>query len=425
MELLLYEEHKRMVSTGVFTAESKIKQQNTVGDPGHGRQTPLLDLALLLAARKRLIALATLVAMLLAGAVTLLMKPVYMASATIMPPQSPQSSLSSMLGQLGSLSSLTGAGSLLKNPADLYIGFLQGRTISDQVIEHFHLRQRWKEKTMTAARRTLQNAAQFESSKDGMIRIAVKDHDPQAASNMANFYVDALYDMNSSLAITEAAQRRLFFEHQLDEEKTALDAAEEDLKRTQQKTGLLNITGQTELAVRNIAEIRAEISAHEVQLQGLRTFDADDNPDVTRIEQELRTLHTQLAAQENSQKSSASGNPEISTSQVPEGGLEYGRKLREVKYHEMLFELLSRQYEAARIDEAKSAPVIQVIDRAVPPDQRSGPPRLLIILGTGCVGFVLACAWVFLQGAIFQAKQQPELAGKLRLLSERLPWLPI
>lgn len=407
----------------VTTEDEKSGEYGTEGHSRRELQTPALDLILLLAARANFIVFTTLGAMLLAFVSTFLMKPTYTAVAMILPPQTPQSSLSAMLGQLGSLAGLGGSNPL-KNPADLYIGILQSHNIMDRVIARFHIQQRLHVKTIMAARGALAGASQFESTKDGMIQISVKETEPQLASEIANFYVDSLGNVNSSMAITEAAQRRLFFEHQLDAERTALSNAEEDLKKTQQRTGLLTVSGQTELAVRNVAQTRAQISSLEVQLQGLRTFDAEDNPDVVRFEQEIRTLRAQLATQESS-INSAAGSPEISTGQVPEGGLEYARKLREVKYNETLFELLSRQYEAARIDEAKSAPVIQVIDRAEPPELRSGPRRGLIVLGTGCVGFVLACTWALYREALSQARREPILAEKLRLLQSFLPWFPL
>ena len=408
----------------VTTEDEKSGEYGTDGNSRRERQTPALDLILLLAARARAIILTTLGTMLLAFVSTLLMKPTYTAVAMILPPQTPQSSLTAMLGQLGSLAGLGGANPL-KNPADLYIGILQSNNIKDRVIARFHLQQLWHAKTITAARGALADTSQFESTKDGMIQISVKETNPLLASQIANFYVDSLGNVNSSMAITEAAQRRLFFEHQLDAEKTALSNAEEDLKKTQQKTGLLTVPGQTELAIRNVAQTQAQISSLEVQLQGLRTFDAEENPDVSRIEHEIRTLRTQLSTQESSANTSAAGNPEIATSQVPEGGLEYARKLREVKYNETLFELLSRQYEAARIDEAKSAPIIQVIDHAEPPELRSGPRRGLIVLGAGCIGFILACLWALYRGALSQARREPVLAEKLRLLQSFLPWFPL
>ncbi len=409
---------------GVTLEDQKIGERDMEGNVGVEPRTPTLDLLLLLTARARFIILTTLGAMLLAFASTFLMKPTYTANAIILPPQSAQSSLTAMLGQLGSLAGLGGSNPL-KNPADLYIGILQSRNIMDRVIAHFGLQQRWHVKTMTAARAALTGASQFESTKDGMILITVKVSDPKLASDIANFYVDSLGNENSALAITEAGQRRLFFEHQLDAEKAALSTAEEDLKKTQQKTGLLTVPGQTELAVRNVAQTRAHISALELQLEGLRTSEADENPDIVLVKQEIRTLRSQLATQEGSEKNAVAGNSDVSTGQVPEGGLEYARKLREVKYHETLFDLLSRQYEAARIDEAKSAPVIQVIDRAEPPEQKSGPRPKLIAAGTGFVVLILTCLWTLYQGALSQARRQPLLAEKLRLLKLHLPWFPI
>lgn len=361
-------------------------------------QPLLIELVQMLIGNRSFLAKISLVGVLCGVTIAFSMKTVYTATATIMPPQPAQSSLASLMGQLGSLSALGGgASSLLKNPADLYVGILQSRTIADAAITQFHLKEHWHEKTMVAARKAVESHSEFESSKDGLIQISVKEHDPKLASDLANFFVDALYRMNSTLAISEASQRRLFFEKQLDEERAALAKAENSLKATQQRTGLITVTGQTELAIRNIAQTRAEISAHQVELQSLRTYASDDNPDVARVQGEIQTLQGQLSRLEDSQGHLVPGDTEIATSQIPAGGLEYTRELREVKYHDTLFDLLSRQYEAARIDEAKSAPVIQVVDRAVAPDQKSGPPRSLIILGCTILAFLLGFAWLFLR----------------------------
>jgi uncharacterized protein involved in exopolysaccharide biosynthesis len=299
---------------------------------------------------------------------------------------------------------------------------LQSRTIADRIIEEFHLRTEWHMQHQNDARKALSAKVQFEAAKDGMIVITVKDKDPQQASKLANSYVQALNDVNSKLAISEASQRRLFFDRQLSEEKSALAAAEEDLKNTQQKTGLLNIGGQAEQVIRSIAETRAEIASKEVTLQSMRMYGTDSNPEVIQVQQQLNTLRNQLTELQNNQSKLAPGDTQIPANQVPSGSLEYIRSLREVKYHDTLLELLSRQYEAARIDEAKSAPIIQVIDQAVPPDTKSGPPRLLIMLGMSVVGFCLACGWVFLDSVVDRAQQIPETARKLEQLRNHLLW---
>ena len=406
------------------TWERSEAEDGTTRISGAEPQTPALDLILLLAARRRLLVTVTLLAMVLGAIIAFSTKPTYTAIATIMPPQAPQSSLSSLMGQLGSLTNLNGAGGLLKNPSDLYVGVLQSRTIADRAIAHFDLQQRWHARTMVTARKALANHALFESAKNGMIQISVTEHDPGLASNLANFFVDALYEMNSTLAISEASQRRLFFEQQLNDEKRALSAAEEDLKSTEQKTGLLSLAGQTELVVRNIAQMRAQISAYEVKLQALRTYDSEENPDVIRLQQEISTMRAQLVQLQNSPKRLSPGDTDITATQVPGGSLEYARKLREVKYHDTLLDLLSRQYEAARIDEAKSAPIIQAVDRSVPPDQKSGPPRILITLSSGIIGFLLAAAFVFLRGLLERAERNTVVASKLNQLRTLLPRTP-
>ncbi len=406
----------------VSTQEADGASLTSVREPG-GRTTGaiLLDTLLVLSKRKRTIFTATASAFLLGILLCLVLKPTYTATALIMPPQSPQSSLSSLMGQLGSLSGLSGGGgSLLKNPADLYVGILQSRTIADRAILAFHLQDQWRTKSMWATRKKLATQVLIEAGKNGLIQITAKDKSPQQASDLANFFVDALYRMNSTLAISEASQRRVFFDQEVNQEKNALAIAEENLKQTQQKTGLLSLTGQAELAIRSVAQVRADIASKQVALQGLLAYDAEENPAVIRLRQEVQALQGQLATLENNQARLAPGDTQIAANQVPGGSLEYVRKLREVKYHDALYEALSRQYEAARIDEAKSAPIIQVVDRSIPPDHKSGPPRLLILVGLTVFGFVASCVWVFLQTLLERARQTPALAEKLSTLRDQL-----
>jgi tyrosine-protein kinase Etk/Wzc len=375
----------------------------------------LLDVALVLARRWRRIALITLGALVLGVLICLILKPTFIAQAIILPPQQQSSSSSAMLGQLGALIG-GGAGMGLKNPADMYIGFLQSRTIADEIIDKFGLMSVYKAKKRQDARLALSKQVLFEVGKDGLIHISVVDLIPQRASDIANAYIDELYAMNSTLAISEAAQRRLFYVQQLKEEKAALEAAESDLKSTEERTGLIQLSGQAESIIRSIAELRAQISSREVQLQAMSTFATDQNPDVTMLRQEIFGLRQQLDKLQDAQQHLAPGDTQVPAGKVPADALEYVRKLREVKYHETLFDLLSRQYEAARIDEAKSAPIIQVVDRAVPPDKKSGPHRLWITLGFGAVGFLFACLWSFLDQAWRRLCEDPESAAKLELM---------
>jgi capsule polysaccharide export protein KpsE/RkpR len=240
----------------------------------------------------------------------------------------------------------------------------------------------------------------FESSRDGLIRITSKASTPQLAADIANTYVEALYSMNSQLAITEASQRRLFFQQQVDAERAQLSNAEDSLKAMQQKTGMIQLNGQTELLLRDIATVRSQITNREVQLRSLSTFDTPENPDIQQVQQELNALRSKLSQLENTQRSSLGNLSSISSAgEVPAAGLEYLRKFRDVQYNESLFALLSKQLEAARLDEAKSAPVLQVVDRAVPAERKAGPSRILIVLFS-LVGGIVAGSLLILLRAV-------------------------
>jgi tyrosine-protein kinase Etk/Wzc len=383
----------------------------------------LLDILLILARRRLFIALSTVAGIVLGVAVSLIIKPTFMATAIIMPPQQ-QSSAAALLGSLSGLVSLGGSGGGaasalgLKSPGDMYVGILKSRTIADGIIGEFHLMELRKSKKMADARKDLEKRSTIESAKDGLIEISVTDTDPRRASDLANAYVSHLYGMNSHLAITEASQRRVFFDEQLAGEKKALAASEDDLRAMQQRTGVIQVTGQAQVTIQTIAQLRAQIASREVEAQSLRTFATSENPDLLRLEEEIATMRVQLAKLENDQqKTLEPGNITLPAGRVAEDTLEYARKYREVKYHETLFELLSRQYEAAKIDEAKSAPIIQVIDYAVPPDRKSGPHRTLITAGFMILAFFAACTWVFIR---YEWISRPESAQKLNRLKNAL-----
>jgi len=194
------------------------------------------------------------------------------------------------------------------------------------------------------------------------------------------------------LALSQSSQRRLFFGQQLEKEKDDLEDAEVELKKTEEQSGLIAPSGQTETEIRTIAETQAAVAAREVQLAGLRDSATEQNPEVIRLKSEIADLQGQLVRlQSGSGKGSIAAIP---TSKVPELQLEYVRKEREVKYHEALFDMLSRQYEAARLDEARDAPVLQVLDPASYPDTKSSPVRSYYMLGGLIFGFLMGCIWV-------------------------------
>lgn len=329
----------------------------------------------------------------------------YTATAVIMPPQQAQSLSAALMGQLSSLTGLGGSAQLMgmKSPSDLYIGILEGRTIADAVIERFRMKEIYGKSSMMETRKALADHTSIGARKSGLIEIAVEDKDPKRAAAIANAFVEELQKQNGRLAVTDASQRRLFFERELEAQKSALAEAETALKAAQEKSGMIQPAGQAEAIIRAQAQARAELAGLEVQAQAMSTFATDENPQLKVLRREQAAVREQLRQLEG--RAGGAGSALISSGNLPTAGLEYMRRLREVKYHEALFELLAKQSEAARLDEAKSAPVLQVVDSAVVPDRKSWPPRTLLSAAAAMAAFFCVCAWVIFR-SLFNFKME-------------------
>jgi tyrosine-protein kinase Etk/Wzc len=360
--------------------------------------TSLIDSLEILWAHRGVILIVTAAAAALSVLIACLLPVSFKAEALIMPPQQQQqSSLAALAsGALGGLAGNAGMASSLglKNPSDLYIGILQSRSIADDIVRRFRLQDVYHKQRISETRQALAKHVSFSSGKDSLIRITVEDHDASRAADITNAYVDELHSANSRLALTDASQRRLFYEQELSKEKDALANAEVALKQNQQKSGMVLPAGQAQLLLHSGAQLRAEIASRQVQMEAMRSYATDENPQLQVLKRETEALRSQLAQLQS--KSDRSGF-EMSAGQLPDTSLEYLRRMRDVKYHETLFELLSRQYEAARIDEAKQAPVIQVIDRAVVPDKKSWPPRAMLVVAGTLLGFAAGAGAVFIR----------------------------
>jgi capsule polysaccharide export protein KpsE/RkpR len=318
-------------------------------------------------------------------------------------------------GSLGSLASLAGDGQF-KSPSDTFLGVLGSRSVADDLIQRFDLRRVYRQRTMVDTRMALAKHTQIEVTRGYLIRISVKDHNVQRAVLLANGYVDALYRVNQRLALTTGSQRRLFLEQQLNAERGALAQAEDAFQQIQQKTGVIQLAGQAELTLRSIAKIRADISSREVQVQMLRATATEQNVELQRLEAEISALHEQLNKAESS--SGSDDNYFITAGRIPQAGLEYLRRTRDLRYHEALFEMLARQYEAARQEEAKSPPVIQIVDAAIAPDKRSWPPRTLLVLLTALITGIVLISVVLLQHRWNAILQQPQNAQHIHMLRQ-------
>lgn len=307
----------------------------------------------------------------------------FTARTVFLPPQQPQSAATSALASLGALSGLAGASLGGKTTADQYVSLLQSVNIQDRLVDQFKLMNEYEAKYRFSARKTLsQNVRISLGKKDGLITIEADASTAQLAADLANAHVAELRRLTGELALTEAQQRRVFFESELNRTRSQLAKAQQALQQSGFNPGALK--AEPKAAAEAYAKVKAEATAAEVKLQTLRRSLADAAPEVQQQQTLLGALRAQLTKLENAQ----GGDPE-------NGG--YVARYREFKYQESLFELFARQYEVARLDESREGGLIQVVDVATPPEYKSKPKRAsLAATATVVAFFVLALAAVSL-----------------------------
>jgi len=393
------------------------------GQPGEAQ---VLDLLIILSRRKHIILRTTLGVAVLAFGFSLCLPNRYTATASILPPQQVPSLAAAMAGQLGALGPMAALAQKdlgLKNPNDIYVGMLRSRTAEDALIGRFDLLRVYRVKRMSDARRKLENNSSIVLGKEGFVTISVEDKDRNRAPQIANAYVEQLRQLTQDLAVTEAGQRRIFFERQLQLARNNLADAEQALKQTEQSTGVIQLDGQAKAIIESVVRLRALMAAKEVELHAMRLFSTEENPDVMLGEHKLSGLRTQLALLEK--QSGGPGDVQVPAGNVPEAGLQYVRKLRDLKYSEAIFDMLAKQSEAARLDEARTAAVIQVLDPAIAPDRKSSPQRTLIVVIVTMLGFFGSVGYVLSTEVLRRLHSDPAAHGRLAMLKAavRRPYL--
>jgi uncharacterized protein involved in exopolysaccharide biosynthesis len=383
------------------------------------RDEGALELITSLVQRKNTIAKFTIVGTLLAAVISLLLPVRYSSTTVILPPQQGQSLASLMVGQLGALAGL-GKEIGLKSGVDLYAAMLASESVETGVVRQFKLMDVYHKKYMTDARNMLRARTTLKPSlKQGTISLSVQDPDPKRAADLANGYVEQLHVLNQRLAIDESSQRRVFFENQLRMAKDNLTAAEQKMKETQQKTGMLQLDVQARAIIQSVGTLKGQIAGKEVQLQAMRSFATGKNPDYIVAEQQLEGLQEQLAKLLRNQNVSE-GDIGIPTSKVPESGLAFLRAYRDLRYQEAMYEVIAKQYEAAKLDEAKSVAFAQVIDPATIPERKYSPHRTMIVICGFLVSFLLGCAFIKAQEACRRFLAEPLNRERVDLLKLHL-----
>ena len=364
-----------------------------------GPQVGLVDLLTWLGDGKRSIALACALAAIVAVAVALWLPVEYTARTTLLPPGSQQQSGSAAaLAALGSLGGLAG-GLGAKTPDELYVALLKSDSVQRALAAEFRLAERWDAPTYEQLRKAFPKFIRIASDKkSGVIGVEVDDREPKFAADLANAHAREITKVLGRLAVSEAQLRRVFFEQQMHATKERLIQAERDLQAVQEKSGVIVLDKQAEALIGGAAQVRAQITEREVRLKVLRNSATEQNPDVQRLGTELRALRGELARMESSPGAAAQGAAgsavDIPVSRLPGAAVDYVRARREVKLQETLLESMLRQFEIAKLDEAKEGPMLQQVDVAVPPDRKSKPARALIVLASVLGVLLLSSLWV-------------------------------
>ena len=406
------------------TEQRKISKQITdprppTPDPYIEDEINLLDYWRVIRKRWRIIAGIFVISVVTAAIVSLLMTPIYQAKTTIMPVESSGGRLS---GALQNLSSLPFVGGMVPGiggaSATKLVAVLKSRTLAEDVIHALNLtRIFFKDKkdkppSLEDAVESLTDITKIaDDKKGGVISISVEYKDPKIAADIANHYTTVLQKFINENTLSMAKRNRIFIEDQLEKVKRELKEAEEAMKSFQTDKKIVAIDAQTEAAIRVLADLKAQITAREVQMGVMKQFSTAANPDVLRIKDELRELRKQLTMVESKR-----GNPETmalpSLSESPALGLQYIRLKREALIQEKVFELLTQQYEMARIDEAKEDITFQVIDRAIPSEKRIKPKRRQMVMLAGAVSLFAGVFLVFFLEYAANLKEPKEQGGE-------------
>jgi tyrosine-protein kinase Etk/Wzc len=385
------------------------KQNQAETEAGAEQEINLLELLQVVVKRKPFIVKTCCAAVAVSIIYSLTLPNIYSATAKILPPQKETGGgIAALLGQAGSLAGLA-AGGLGGGGSDLYLGILKSRSVGDAVIGRLDLVKVYKADNLEAARKRLDAVVKVQAGKDSIISIVAEDRDPKRAALLANTLVDELGKTTIRLNLSKAGTERVFLEKRLELVKKDLKAAEEEMKSFAQRNKIVQVEAQAKASIEGIARLKAELASKEVQLAVVSSNRTEQSPDV----EVLRTGIKRLRAEIGSLAGTGGGEGIPAVGNVPGVGLEYSRRLRELRTQEAIFEQLTKQYEVAKLNEAKDSSSLQILDEAVAPVKKTKPMRSLIVILTAVLAFFGSVLFVLVQEylARLPEEERKALAG--------------
>lgn len=371
----------------------------------------LLELLHILVKRKAFIVKICSFAIVASVIYSLTLPNIYSSTATILPPQKESGGgLSALIGQAGGLAGLAGG---FAGGGDLYLGILKSRSIADSVVHRLGLIKVYQTKNLEEARLSLESAVKVQADKDGIISITANDPDPKLSALLANTFVDELGKITVRLNLSKAGTERVFLEKRLELVKKDLVKAEEDLKSFSQVNKIFKVDSQAQASIEGIARLKADLASKEVQLAVLNSKQTEQSPEVKALQSGIRRLKLEMGALAGN-GNNGEGIPSLGN--VPGVGLEYSRKLRELKSQEAIFEQLTKQYEVAKLNEAKDSSAFQVLDEAVIPFKKSKPRRAQIVILSTAVALFVSVLIISLQEYFARlSEEDKEIIKKIKI----------
>jgi len=361
----------------------------------------LLDYLRVVNKYKRLIIILCVGSVLITMIVSLMMPKIYESTASILSPLEETGGRMSLVGlpELQSAMSIIGIGK--SNATDIFMAILKSRNMTDAVIKRFNLLTVYKVKLIETARLRLKNAVKISvGKKNELINITVEDTDPKRAAEIANFYVSNLDVMARGLALSRAQQSRMFIEKRLKETEKKLMEVEERTAGFKTRHELVEMSEQAKAAIEAAAQIEGEITAAEVQLKVMQSYVTNQHPEVSKLRLKREQLKKQLGKMKSGKESFY-----IPFSKTPRLGLDITRLMRELKIQETIFELITQQYEQAKISEARDTPLVQILDKAVPSAKKCKPKIKLNMTIAGIVSLFIGIFLAFFLEYIKRVKE--------------------
>lgn len=329
------------------------------------------------------------------------------STARLMPPeqQNPSSMLTSLLSNSKAADALGGSAGLdflqEKNSAALFAGVLRSRTVQDGIINKFDLRRVYRVSTYERAQKILDERTDIvEDRRSGIITVTVMDRDPNRARDICNTYIDKLNIAVATLSTSAARRERIFLEERLHDVKADLDDASQRLSKYSSNTSMIDMTAQGKAMLDAAATVEGRLIAAQSELRGLEAIYTGNNVRVRSAQARVNELRHQMAALSGTNPDGGqASNPIEGTGlpnlrQLPVVGLTYADLYRRTKIEEVVFETLTKQYELAKVQEAKEIPTVRVLDAANLPEKKDSPKRIQVILAVTILSFMFVCGWI-------------------------------